>query len=733
MHNSPNGFQLVEIFNAPMPFSQPTSAPSAAVSELLAQAAATAYCRPALRALGAALPADDGILAAALNLAANRRDAKAFSHLYVAALYAGRRVSAEVFDLGAALLPDATLILNTALRAEGDVGAALAAAVRSGRMGHERDAFALITGWLDYERRKLPAPPEFLALTRKACREAVRRNRHFIRLFLNLAAALSGDPVAADILNLNPEGLDDATGIMVLNRARNCAANSGWDDSVPNSPVAETLLASGATLKRAVPKAGRNDPCPCGSGKKFKQCCEGKLSTSDQYAVEGVTLSEATAHPELILTPQRISKLRSYELYALDPKLLTPGIAVQVIHRLILYREVSRAIEVLKMIGREAVSDDSIDDIAYEFFSDREAAALRWIIDWAPGAVEVSFEMEVLLATPLARLKLLRKGARAALDAERSGDRNAPLSYSELGFAALLTDPALGIVIARGVLPVCGQLDQLMLLEDLENARDLLGLDNNEPGREIVNATAQASRDEVRHASDIERVRAEASSRVGTREAEIQRLKTQIDSMQESLKKREDAIEKQKIPDQENATTRAAVPAPPESAETRELRDHLRRLKDNLKVEHEERNRAMQELRAAREQLRRAVREQPENPAPEKPADSAQEAEDSATTGVEWERQALRIPEYGPAFRESLRRHPRHAAAAALAMAGRLAGGDPSTWQTVRSLKLRPGTLRARVAGDYRLLFEIGPGDTLRLIDFILRRDLDRWLTAAGR
>jgi uncharacterized protein len=27
------------------------------------------------------------------------------------------------------------------------------------------------------------------------------------------------------------------------------------------------------TFRRAVPKIGRNDPCPCGSGKKFKQCC----------------------------------------------------------------------------------------------------------------------------------------------------------------------------------------------------------------------------------------------------------------------------------------------------------------------------------------------------------------------------------------------------------------------------------------------------------------------------
>lgn len=26
----------------------------------------------------------------------------------------------------------------------------------------------------------------------------------------------------------------------------------------------------------AAPKVGRNDPCPCGSGKKFKQCCGGR-------------------------------------------------------------------------------------------------------------------------------------------------------------------------------------------------------------------------------------------------------------------------------------------------------------------------------------------------------------------------------------------------------------------------------------------------------------------------
>jgi uncharacterized protein YecA (UPF0149 family) len=26
------------------------------------------------------------------------------------------------------------------------------------------------------------------------------------------------------------------------------------------------------TVKREAPKVGRNDPCPCGSGKKYKNC-----------------------------------------------------------------------------------------------------------------------------------------------------------------------------------------------------------------------------------------------------------------------------------------------------------------------------------------------------------------------------------------------------------------------------------------------------------------------------
>jgi len=40
-----------------------------------------------------------------------------------------------------------------------------------------------------------------------------------------------------------------------------------------NWVYAGQLPQRGATVRRETPKIGRNDPCPCGSGKKYKKCC----------------------------------------------------------------------------------------------------------------------------------------------------------------------------------------------------------------------------------------------------------------------------------------------------------------------------------------------------------------------------------------------------------------------------------------------------------------------------
>lgn len=52
-----------------------------------------------------------------------------------------------------------------------------------------------------------------------------------------------------------------------------------WDGDYGND---EMFLPE--TYIRAEPKVGRNDPCPCGSGKKYKKCCLDKDEVDDFFS-----------------------------------------------------------------------------------------------------------------------------------------------------------------------------------------------------------------------------------------------------------------------------------------------------------------------------------------------------------------------------------------------------------------------------------------------------------------
>jgi preprotein translocase subunit SecA len=59
--------------------------------------------------------------------------------------------------------------------------------------------------------------------------------------------------------------------------ARTGAAASVTDEPIPSGPGGPRPARTGGddvikTVKREEPKVGRNDPCPCGSGKKYKKC-----------------------------------------------------------------------------------------------------------------------------------------------------------------------------------------------------------------------------------------------------------------------------------------------------------------------------------------------------------------------------------------------------------------------------------------------------------------------------
>ena len=48
-----------------------------------------------------------------------------------------------------------------------------------------------------------------------------------------------------------------------------------WVDILGEEKMTELVkkFKNSRTVRREQPKVGRNDPCPCGSGKKYKHCC----------------------------------------------------------------------------------------------------------------------------------------------------------------------------------------------------------------------------------------------------------------------------------------------------------------------------------------------------------------------------------------------------------------------------------------------------------------------------
>lgn len=56
-------------------------------------------------------------------------------------------------------------------------------------------------------------------------------------------------------------------------------------------------------------KVGRNDPCPCGSGKKFKKCCEAKASKRSLGSAQVITgVNKMSSFFQRHVTPVLIPK-----------------------------------------------------------------------------------------------------------------------------------------------------------------------------------------------------------------------------------------------------------------------------------------------------------------------------------------------------------------------------------------------------------------------------------------
>ncbi len=57
-----------------------------------------------------------------------------------------------------------------------------------------------------------------------------------------------------------------------------------------NGDLRSILFPPSVTVRYNSPKIGRNQPCPCGSGKKYKNCCNKLYLDNRSYKKEDDTL-----------------------------------------------------------------------------------------------------------------------------------------------------------------------------------------------------------------------------------------------------------------------------------------------------------------------------------------------------------------------------------------------------------------------------------------------------------
>jgi SEC-C motif len=676
----------------------------------------TRWHQGAVRAAAALLPADDAELDRWIEQSVAANDEAAFIHIVAGAVSIERKIDARHLAHGTALVPNHILLGAIAWRMEGDVASHLLTAVRETILYPELHAMALLVAAAWWREHRDGAPPaELIAEARVFARREQMRIEPLL-ILLAMASIVSDAGLTEVLREREPERAGPEA--EEKRRAVAEATIALWRlpilDLVNERPPDH--LGAGGVVRRAGPRIGRNEWCPCGSGRKYKRCCADKdqerLRLSSDVA--GKTLAEVRAEPEPHLTLARLQKARPHEVARYDPAKVPLELRGEYLMRLGVYGHFERAVEAFEKLGWTAELHEAWDFVVFSATRARRKDTVERLVQWRTaggetleGLVEPATRLLLVRDDPAATLELLEAIASAALETSDSAE------LTRVAFS-LLHSPsrALGILIARSTIPLLEKKDAGAVLREILQTRDRLSLSPDEPYADLLD---KRYADEMTdHDRDAEKLHA-ALDRLEQKSAEVRRLNESLAQAHRDLERRENAPAP--------APASAAPSTPVDEEALRELRGRVAALKSDLKQRHSERSELRRELEKAHADLEtlRASR-----PAPATSTAESAAAEDALLAPAEIDgHQPLRVIEFPRKFSETLAEVPRHVARHALALVGRIAGGEPAAFAGVVRLKALPDTLRVRVGIDHRLLFRLLP-DRVQVVDLIPRQDLER-------
>jgi hypothetical protein len=674
------------------------------------------FCLASVQRVAELLPAEDTELDALIAETVQENNPKAFLLVVVAALGRERPVPARHLALGAMLLGHELWIGSVMMKAQGDVPEAVLDAIENTRLTPACEAVALmvIEDWCR-EHRAGRLPEDLIPIARKLARRTPQPNE--AQAYLMTLAFRTDDAGLLAIVKgwharttpdkrMTVEKAAQALGEEVLLQCRRPILELVGEKT-------SNLLAQGATMRRAVAKIGRNDPCPCGSGRKYKHCCLDKDQERLHHSsvVAGVTVEELLAAPEPHLTPQLLDRMMPPQMLKLDPLQIPAGLLDAYFLRLCVFNLFDRAAEALEKIGWSDAMLAPWEKIM--FFTAR--AGRKDIIQRIIALREKAADGEADIGIPLSAAFLLDEDNPAKilkLVDESAKDVLASENLDHLrhfaGELLFSRHRALGILVARGTIPILPSAKAGRVLDEILEARDTLNLPPDDPFGDILDKRY------AEHEADDAKLRA-ARQTLDAKAQEVRELKDRLEQQEQEIARQE----RQRA---------AAVDAAPEEIRLKAMRQKLAELKTALNDRHHERNHLRRELQKAHTDLETLRQNSAASPAEKAEADREEELllpQDAV------EVHPVRLIEFPKGFQAALAAFPRHVARAAMIMTGRLAAGEPAAFVGALRLKQVTDVMRQRIGSDYRLLFRLH-SDRLQVIDLINRKDLDRRLKTLG-
>ena len=679
------------------------------------------FHRAVMRQMVGLLPPDDAGLDSLLAEIIAADDILAFMAVTVTATHAGRRMDARHLAPGTKYFPSEQWMGRVAIHMHGDVPAHLLAAVQNTRLEPRIEAAALhLAAALILEQPGKSLPATFMPLARAAARRlkpnSTKKDEVETFSLLRFVAVRTGDDDLTALLRQRYSKLKDKKWNELEPEARRVEAGIVDDYRKPIEELVyvkpnPAIVQGNYTLRRSVPRLGRNEPCHCGSGKKYKHCCYEKdqKRLHESTDVAGLTFDELEASLEEHLTGAVLDKFDASGLTPLDPRKIAPALHRQYLSRLVFCKLLDRAGEAMEILGW---SDNFLESwnaamLAATESGRRDVVQRLLRLRQPQGFTEDQLDLAarlLLAADDHARcLQLIEDTARLALQTEN----HQTLQTLARGVAASQF-PALGIMLYRSVLPLAAPDRAAQWLEQVHSVRDRLNLPLDDPFSDVIDRRLAELKDEAR---DAEALR-EAQHRLDGKIQEVQQLKESMVRLQREISRRE------AMPAAPKQTPRPAA-APGDERALRELRGKVEALHEALKERHNERNELRRELQKAQADLD-ALRQ---SAAPAASDETEPDHEEELLLPQDApEVHPVRLIEFPKGFQQTLDFFPRSVARAAMIMIGRLAAGEPAAFVGALRLKQVTDVMRQRIGSDYRLFFRLHP-DCLQVIDFINRKD----------